>query len=375
MFSRFAPRALVVCALHLLLLALPLRAQYIGEASKREGSRVAGGFSDKRARSSRSRYSGTISRSNRYRGRDRRLTRRLMQATSPAQAPAAWGPVGAPAPDAEAYFEDWETWPWPGEEKPPGNEKECSTLMEIVDTHPSLSRLSEATRDLSVVREALSARDERDTFCAHERRDRVVTDWSGFEALERALVELLGDVRWKGFLIAYHAVPDRALTAEDLRALTGDDRYLEDALDAEMPLLVETGADGDVTIRGLGSSASLVGDEIVACNGVLHMVDHCLLPFDGDGKLNAEQRARLRDAKRALDARYPDRPTSIDPDAYEDEDDDDDEEEEDSDDDEEDSDDDEEDSDDDEEDSDDDEEDSDDDEGTRTTKGLGRRLG
>jgi hypothetical protein len=44
MFSRFAPRALVVCALHLLLLALPLRAQYIGEASKREGSRVSWRF-------------------------------------------------------------------------------------------------------------------------------------------------------------------------------------------------------------------------------------------------------------------------------------------------------------------------------------------
>lgn len=365
MFSRFAPRALVVCALHLLLLALPLRAQYIGEASKREGSRVAGGFSDKRARSSRTRYSGTISRSNRYRSRDRRLTRRLMQATSPAQAPAAWGPVGAPAPDAEAYFEDWETWPWPpGEEKPPGNEKECLTLMEIVDTHPSLSRLSEATRDLSAVREALSARDERDTFFA-PTNDAIAsfTEWSGFEALERALVELLGDVRWKGYLIAYHAVPDRALTKEDLRALAGDDRYLEDALDAEMPLLVETGADGDVTIRGLGSSASLVGDEIVACNGVLHMVDHCLLPFDGDGKLNAEQRARMRDAKRALDARYPDRPTSIDPDAYEDEDDDDDEEEEDSDD--------QEDSDDDEEDSD-DREDSDDQEDSDDASGKKR---
>ena len=49
----------------------------------------------------------------------------------------------------------------------------------------------------------------------------------------------------------------------------------------------------DVTIRGLGSSASLVGDEIVACNGVLHMVDHCLLPFDGDGRLDGAQRARF----------------------------------------------------------------------------------
>ena len=42
-----------------------------------------------------------------------------------------------------------------------------------------------------------------------------------------------------------------------------------------------------------------------------------LLP--GDGKLSQTQKQRLLDAKEALDARYPDRPTSIDPDEYEDE--------------------------------------------------------
>ena len=229
------------------------------------------------------------------------------------------GAGGRPPPDAEAYFEDWETWPWPGDDKEKAGETRCSTLMEIVDTHPSLSRLSNVTKDLPIVREALSARDERDTFFA-PTNDAIAsfTAWSGFDTLERALVELMGDVRWKGYLIAYHAVPDRALTVQDLRLLTGDDRYLEDALEAEMPLFVDAERD-PIAIRGLGSSASLVGDEIVACNGVLHMVDHCLLPFDGDGELNDAQRARLRDAKKALDARYPERPTSIDPDAYEDE--------------------------------------------------------
>ena len=314
MLSKFSPRALMICALQLLFLAPPLRAQYIGEASS-EGRRERVGFSDKRARSSRTRYSGTISRSNRYRGRDRRLARRLTQAESPAEPPTAWGPVGAPLPDTEAFFEEWPSWPWPGEDR------RCLTLMEIVDRHPSLSRLSDATRDLPVVREALSARDERDTFFAPTNEAIAsFSEWSGFDTLERTLVELLGDVRWKRYLIAYHAVPDRALTVEDMRELRGDDRYLEDALEAEMPLFIETGADEKLVVRGLGSSASLVGDEIVACNGVLHMVDHCLLPFDGDGKLNDAQRARLRDARRALDARYPDRPTSIDPDAYEDDD-------------------------------------------------------
>ena len=61
----------------------------------------------------------------------------------------------------------------------------------------------------------------------------------------------MGDVRWKGYLIAYHAVPDRALTVQDLRLLTGDDRYLEDALEAEMPLFVDAERD-PIAIRGLG---------------------------------------------------------------------------------------------------------------------------
>jgi hypothetical protein len=90
-----------------------------------------------------------------------------------------------------------------------------------------------------------------------------------------------------------------------------------------MPLFVDN-ADGDVTIVGLGSKTKLVGSEIVACNGVLHMVQHCLLPFDGDNELDIAQKQRLVDAKRALELRYPDRPTLIDPDAYDDDDDDDD---------------------------------------------------
>ena len=72
-------------------------------------------------------------------------------------------------------------------------------------------------------------------------------------------------------------------------------------------------------VYGLGSAAKIVGEQVIACNGVLHMVDTVLLPFDGDGELDDEQKRRLADAKRALDAKYPDRPTDIDPE-YEDED-------------------------------------------------------
>jgi len=43
----------------------------------------------------------------------------------------------------------------------------------------------------------------------------------------------------------------------------------------------------------------------VACNGVMHLINTVLLPFDGDGKLDPKQRQRLVKADDAMDARDP----------------------------------------------------------------------
>ena len=130
---------------------------------------------------------------NRYRG-GRRNHRRLLQdiqTGAPASAPAL-----APVPS-----------PFDG----------CLTLMEIIDTHPNLTRLSEATADLPVVRSALSDRTFTDTFFAPtDAAIESFTRWAGFEDVRTGLQELLGDTQWKGYLIAYHAVPDRNLTVDDL---------------------------------------------------------------------------------------------------------------------------------------------------------------
>ena len=96
LLARRASTLLAVLALALSARVTEAQSRYIGEADASTIGRR--GFSDKRARSVRTRYSGSLSRSNRYRGRDRRLARRLMQAESPAEPPAAWGPVGAPPP-------------------------------------------------------------------------------------------------------------------------------------------------------------------------------------------------------------------------------------------------------------------------------------
>ena len=42
-----------------------------------------------------------------------------------------------------------------------------------------------------------------------------------------------------------------------------------------------------------------MGSQISACNGVLHMIDHVLLPFDGDDELSPEQIERLEGGERA----------------------------------------------------------------------------
>ena len=52
----------------------------------------------------------------------------------------------------------------------------------------------------------------------------------------------------------------------------------------------------------------------MSTNPTHFFVGATLLP--GDGKLSRAQKQRLLDPKEALDARYPDRPTSINPDEY-----------------------------------------------------------
>jgi len=144
--------------------------------------------------------------------------------------------------------------------------KDCMTILEIIDSHPDLTELSSAIADLPVVRDALDADNETDTFFAPSN-----------EAIA-GLQELLGDTEWKAYIVAYHAVPDEMYTINKLESLEAGDRFLEDALEAEMPLLY---VPKEYKVVGMGSAANIVGKNIYACNGVLHIIDAVLLPFDG----------------------------------------------------------------------------------------------
>ena len=155
---------------------------------------------------------------------------------------------------------------------------DCMTILEIIDSHPDLTELSDAISDLPVVRDALDAKNETDTFFAPSN-DAIegFTSWAGFNDTRAGLQELLGDTEWKGYIVAYHAVPDEMYTVDKLESLEGGDRFLEDALEAEMPLLY---VPKKYEVVGMGSTATIVGKNMYACNGVLHIIDTVLLPFD-----------------------------------------------------------------------------------------------
>ena len=65
-----------------------------------------------------------------------------------------------------------------------------------------------------------------------------------------------------------------------------------------MPLKIESSPQ-NVTIRALGSEGTIIKPDLIACNGIIHVIDSVLLPFDA-GVLDDEQKDELRDAIRAL---------------------------------------------------------------------------
>ena len=127
-----------------------------------------------------------------------------------------------------------------------------------------------------------------------------LVDWSGYDEFEEFVSELWGEDEYEARLIAHHAVPESNLTEAQLRALEGPYRYLRETLLGEvMPLKIESSPQ-NVTIRALGSEGTIIKPDLIACNGIIHAIDSVLLPFDGDGVLDDEQKDELRDAIRAL---------------------------------------------------------------------------
>ena len=57
---------------------------------------------------------------------------------------------------------------------------------------------------------------------------------------------------------------------------------------------------GSIFVKGTGSEVKVIGADNYACNGIIHLVDGVLLPFDANGELSEKQIERLEDAKEML---------------------------------------------------------------------------
>ena len=227
--------------------------------------------------------------------------RRLLQ-DDPAEAPLA-SALEAPAPA-------------PGADE---DEADCLTVLDTVRGRPELSLLAETLEKLPRVSAALDDPSRTDTFFA-PTNDAVesLLAWGGFVEKARGIDEMLGDVPLTALIVAYHAVPNAAISSKGLAERGGDDadardRLLDTALasvadaaasaeDADAsgalrnasaePLLVDE-HEGELFLKGVGSEARVVTGDIDACGSTVHTVDAVLLPVDGDAELEPFQKARL----------------------------------------------------------------------------------
>ena len=226
--------------------------------------------------------------------------RRLLR-DDPAEAPLA-SAMEAPAPV-------------PGASE---DEADCFTVLDIVRSRPELSLLAETLEKLPRVRAALDDPTRTDTFFAPTNAAvEELLAWGGFMETARGIDEMLGDVPLTALIVAYHAVPNAAISSKGLAERGGDDadardRLLDTALasvadaasaeDADAsgalrnasaePLLVDE-HEGELFLKDVGSEARVVTGDIDACGSTVHTVDAVLLPVDGDAELEPFQKARL----------------------------------------------------------------------------------
>ena len=107
-----------------------------------------------------------------------------------------------------------------------------------------------------------------------------------------------------GAILAYHALPEFVYKFGILKEF--DRKFINTALSDAVS--DTTGAfalqideeGGSIFVKGTGSEVKVIGADNYACNGIIHLVDGVLLPFDANGELSEKQIERLEDAKEML---------------------------------------------------------------------------
>ena len=116
--------------------------------------------------------------------------------------------------------------------------------------------------------------------------------------------KILGNQTVAGAILAYHALPEFVYKFGILKEF--DRKFINTALSDAVS--DTTGAfalqideeGGSIFVKGTGSEVKVIGADNYACNGIIHLVDGVLLPFDANGELSEKQIERLEDAKEML---------------------------------------------------------------------------
>lgn len=128
--------------------------------------------------------------------------------------------------------------------------------------------------------------------------------WTRAQNKTEEFAKILGNQTVAGAIVAYHVLPELVYKFGTLKAL--DRKFINTALsnavsDTSGAFALQIDEEGgSIFIKGTGSEVKVIGADNYACNGIIHLVDGVLLPFDADGELSEKQKERLEDAKEML---------------------------------------------------------------------------
>lgn len=128
--------------------------------------------------------------------------------------------------------------------------------------------------------------------------------WTRAQNKTEEFAKILGNQTVAGAIVAYHVLPELLYKFGTLKAF--DRKFINTALsnavsDTSGAFALQIDEEGgSIFVKGTGSEVKVIGADNYACNGIIHLVDGVLLPFDADGELSEKQKERLEDAKEML---------------------------------------------------------------------------
>jgi len=128
--------------------------------------------------------------------------------------------------------------------------------------------------------------------------------WTQAQNKTEEFAKILGNQTVAGAIVAYHVLPELVYKFGTLKEF--DRKFINTALsnavsDTSGAFALQIDEEnGSIFVKGTGSEVKVIGADNYACNGIIHLVDGVLLPFDADGELSEKQKERLEDAKEML---------------------------------------------------------------------------